>query len=51
MCQSCVDIDKLIEKQRNLLLSTTDPAEVERIYQRIAQLYGDRVRLHQNSER
>jgi hypothetical protein len=49
VCQSCVDIDNRIEQQRKLLHSTTDPAEVERIYRLIAQLYGDRVRLHQNS--
>ena len=49
VCQSCVDIDNRIEQQRKTLHSTTDPAEVERIYRLIAQLYGDRVRLHQNS--
>jgi hypothetical protein len=48
VCQSCIDIDKQIERQRQLLHATTDPAEVERIYQSIAQLFGDRLRLHQN---
>jgi len=49
VCQSCVDIDNRIEQQRKMLHSTTDPAEVERIYRLITRLYGDRVRLHQNS--
>jgi hypothetical protein len=31
MCQSCVDIDKLVERQRELLRSITDQAEIERI--------------------
>jgi hypothetical protein len=51
MCESCIEIDKRIEKQRQLLGSTTDPAEVERIYRRIAQLYADRVKFHQNPEK
>ena len=48
VCQSCIEIDKQIERQRQLLHSTTDPSEVERVYRLIAQLYGDKVRLHQN---
>jgi hypothetical protein len=48
MCQSCVEIDKQVERYRQLLRSTTDAAEVERINQLIVQLYADRVRLHQN---
>jgi hypothetical protein len=46
-----VEIDKKIEQLRRLLASTTDPVEVERIYRQIAQLYGDRARLHQNPEK
>jgi hypothetical protein len=41
VCQSCIEIDKRIEQQRQLLHSTTDPSEVDRIYRLIAQLYGD----------
>jgi hypothetical protein len=48
MCQSCVEIDKRIERYRELLRSTTDPAEIERINGLIAKLYADRVGLHQN---
>jgi hypothetical protein len=51
MCQSCVEIDKRVERLRELLRSTTDPAEIERIKRLIAALYMDRVRLHQNPER
>jgi hypothetical protein len=51
MCQYCVEIDKQVERYRQLLRSTTDAAEVERINQLIVQLYADRVRLHQNPER
>jgi K+/H+ antiporter YhaU regulatory subunit KhtT len=51
MCQSCVEIDKRIERHRELLRLTTDPAEIERIKRLIAELYVDRVRLHQSSER
>jgi hypothetical protein len=51
MCQSCVEIDKRVERHRELLRSTTDPAEIERINRLIAQLYRDRVLLHQNPER
>jgi hypothetical protein len=46
MCQSCVEIDKRIERYRELLSSTTDPDEIERINRLIAKLYADRVRLH-----
>jgi hypothetical protein len=49
MCQSCVEIDKRVERHRQLLRLTTDAAEVERIKRLIAALYADRVRLHQNS--
>jgi hypothetical protein len=48
MCQSCIEIDKRVERHRQLLRSTTDAAEVERIKRLIAELYADRVRLHQN---
>jgi hypothetical protein len=51
MCQSCVEIDELVELHRELLRSTIDPAEIERINQLIANLFGDRLRLHQNPER
>jgi hypothetical protein len=51
MCPSCVEIDKRVERHLELLRSTTDPAEIERIKRLIAQLYVDRVRLHQNTER
>jgi hypothetical protein len=50
MCQSCVEIDRRVERYRELLRSTTDPAEIERINRLIAQLYAERVRLHQNPE-
>ena len=51
MCQSCVEIDKRVERLRELSRSTTDPAEIERIKRLIAELHADRVRLHQNPER
>ena len=51
MCQSCVEIDKRIERCGQLLRSTIDTAEIERINRLIAELYRDRVRLHQNPER
>jgi hypothetical protein len=51
MCRSCVEIDGRVERYRELLRSTTDPAEIERINRLIAKLYMDRVRLHQNPER
>jgi hypothetical protein len=51
MCESCVEIDARIDLHRQLVLSTTDPSEIERLNQLIAQLYADRVRLHKNPER
>lgn len=51
MCQSCIEIDKQIEQYRELLRSTTDATEIERINRLIAHLYGERVRLHQNLKR
>lgn len=48
MCQSCNAFDKQIEKYRLLLVSATDPAEIERMKQVIGELYADRVRLHRN---
>jgi hypothetical protein len=50
MCQSCVEIDKQVEKYRELLRSTLDQKEIERISRTIAKLYGDRVLLHRNPE-
>jgi hypothetical protein len=50
MCQSCIDIDKQIERYRELLRSTTKQGEIDRISQLIVQLYADRVRLHKNPE-
>jgi hypothetical protein len=50
MCQSCIEIDKQIERQQALMRSLTDQAEVERINRLIVQLYADRVRLHRNPE-
>jgi hypothetical protein len=50
MCQSCVDIDKRVGRHLELLRATSDPTEIERIKRLIAQLYADRVRLHQNPE-
>lgn len=50
MCKSCIDIDKQIERYRELLRSTTEQGEVERISQLIVRLYADRVRLHKNPE-
>jgi hypothetical protein len=47
MCQSCLDIDKRIERYRALLRSVTDPWEIERINRLITELYRDRVWLHQ----
>ncbi len=51
MYQSCLDIDKRVERIRELLRSTTDPMEIERINRLIAKLYADRARFHQNPER
>jgi hypothetical protein len=51
MCQSCVEIDKQIEHYRELLRSTRDQKEIERISRMISKLYGDRVLLHRNPER
>jgi hypothetical protein len=43
MCRSCVEIDKQIKDYRELLRSTRDQKEIERISRMIAKLYGDRV--------
>jgi hypothetical protein len=51
MCQSCVEIDKRVERHLELLRSTTDPAEIERIKRLISELYADRAGLHQNPEK
>jgi hypothetical protein len=51
MCHSCAEIDERVERHRELLRSTTDPAEIERINRLIAKLYVDRVRLHEKPER
>jgi hypothetical protein len=51
MCQSCVEIDKRIDRHRESLRSTTDPAETERINRLITQLYVDRVLFHKNPEK
>ena len=51
MCQSCVEIDKQVEGHRQLLRSTRDEKEIERVNRTIAKLYGDRALLHRNQER
>jgi len=51
MCQSCVEIDNRVERHLELLRSTTDPAEIERIKRLISELYADRARLHQSPEK
>ena len=51
MCQSCIEIDKQVERYRELLRSTIDPGEIERINRLIAKLYVDRVRSHQNPQK
>jgi hypothetical protein len=48
MCQSCVDIDKLVERLREQMRSIADPGERDLITQLVSELYADRVRLHQN---
>jgi hypothetical protein len=50
-CQSCVEIDKQVERYRELLRSLTQQMEAERINELIARLYADRVRLHRNPEK
>jgi hypothetical protein len=50
MCQSCIDIDKRIERHRETLRSITDQAEIERIKRLIAELYRDRVWFHRNPD-
>jgi hypothetical protein len=50
MCQWCIEIDKQIERYRQLLRSTTDPPEMERLNELIRGLYADRVRRHRNPE-
>jgi hypothetical protein len=47
VCQSCVDIEQL----RKSLRSTADFLEIERLNLAIAELYRERVRLHQNPQR
>jgi hypothetical protein len=44
------DIDDRIEQYRQSVRSKADPSEIERINRLIAQLYADRVRLHQNPQ-
>jgi hypothetical protein len=50
MCQSCIDIDKQIERYRELLQSIDDPETIERIKRLIGKLYGRRVRRHRKQE-
>jgi hypothetical protein len=50
MCQSCIEIDEKIKRQRELLRSASDPAEIERINRIISKLYADRVLFHKNPE-
>jgi|ERR1700684_3693172 len=49
MCESCVGIDARIDLHRQWVRPTTYPSEIERINRLIAQLYVDRMRLHQNA--
>jgi hypothetical protein len=51
MCQSCVEIDKQVERHRESLRSMAlTKSEAERINQLIVKLYADRVRLHRSEE-
>jgi hypothetical protein len=51
MCQSCVEVDKQVERYREQLRSTTEQAEIECINRLIARLHAQRVLLHQNPVR
>jgi hypothetical protein len=51
MCESCIEIDKRVERLQQSLRSTEDASKIESINLTIAQLYQDRVRLHQNPQR
>jgi hypothetical protein len=48
MCQSYIDIDKRIDRYRQVLGSTADSLERSRINRLITELYAERVRLHRN---
>jgi predicted nucleic acid-binding Zn-ribbon protein len=50
MCQSCIEIDKRIERYREALRSITDQAEIERLNRLITELYRDRVWSHRNPD-
>jgi hypothetical protein len=50
VCQSCVDIDKRIDRLRETLRSIIDKVEIERINRLITELYRDRVWKHQNPD-
>ena len=45
--KSRADIDKQIEQHRHSLIWLTDHAEVEHVYELIAQLYAERVRVQE----
>jgi hypothetical protein len=51
MCESCLEIDKKIAEYRESLRPVTDKTEIERINRLIYELYGERVRKHQNPEK
>lgn len=51
MCELCVEIDKQIERYRELRQAAADPDEIARITRLIEKLYRDRVQFHQGSER
>ena len=51
MCQSCIDLDRQIAEHRRRLKPGTDESEAKRTEELIAQLYADRVRLHQNPDK
>jgi hypothetical protein len=48
MCEVCDEIDKRIDEAARSLKATIDPAEVDRLYVLIGELYRERIRLHKS---
>jgi len=50
MCTKCVEIDKAIERYRNIVRSITDQPTVDRAKELIAELEAQKAALHPRGE-
>jgi hypothetical protein len=50
MCEKCVEIDKMVEQYRKILMSIGDQFTIDRVRELLAELQVEKVALHPEHE-